>query len=216
MKHRLELAAVALGTLAVGGCAVTRENQGSCKASAAVVGALVGGGAGGAGVGIGTGDGAAGAGAGAGGALLGGFVGYLLGNHFCQVPEAPPPPPQPPPPPPPAKRKVELSADTYFDFDRSTLKPDGKRIVDEEVVAPMKEHRELRALVEGHTDSIGSESYNQRLSERRANAVRDYMVSRGVEASRITTKGWGKSKPVASNETKEGQAKNRRVEITEE
>jgi len=92
----------------------------------------------------------------------------------------------------------------------------GKRVIDEEVVAPMKEHRELRALIEGHTDSIGPEAYNQRLSERRANAVRDYMVSRGIEGSRITTKGWGESKPIASNETKGGQAKNRRVEITEE
>src|SRR5262245_65891885 len=99
MKHRLELAAVALATLAVGGCAVTRENQGSCKASAAVVGALVGGGAGGAGVGIGAGEGAAGAGAGGGGALLGGFVGVLLVSDVCSDTVAaataqPPPPPQ--------------------------------------------------------------------------------------------------------------------------
>jgi len=80
----------------------------------------------------------------------------------------------------------------------------------------MKEHSELRALVEGHTDSIGSEAYNLRLSERRANAVADYMESQGISSSRITTKGWGKSKPVADNRTKEGRAKNRRVEITEE
>ena len=80
----------------------------------------------------------------------------------------------------------------------------------------MKEHPELRALVEGHTDSIGSEAYNLRLSERRANAVADYMESQGISSSRITTKGWGKSKPVADNRTKEGRAKNRRVEITEE
>src|SRR6059036_2623110 len=79
-----------------------------------------------------------------------------------------------------------------------------------------KEHPNLRALVEGHTDSIGSDAYNQRLSERRANAVGDYMIARGIEAQRITTKGWGESKPIASNKTKEGRAQNRRVEITVE
>src|SRR5206468_3138880 len=70
-------------------------------------------------------------------------------------------------------------------------------------------------FVEGHTDSIGSDAYNQRLSERRANAVADYMEAQGISSSRITTKGWGKSKPVADNRTKEGRARNRRVEITE-
>src|SRR5256885_1811034 len=83
----------------------------------------------------------------------------------------------------------------------------GKARIDEDVVRPMQEHRNLRALVEGHTDSVGSDAYNQRLSERRANAVRDYMISSGIDASRITTKGWGKSKPIASNKTKEGRAK---------
>ena len=214
MFHRLKLGLIVLTTLGVAGCAVTQENQHACKVTATVLGGLIGGGALGAGVGVGTGDGEAGGGAGAGGALLGGFVGYLLGDHFCQVPAAPPPPP--PPPPPPAPKKIELSADTYFDFNKSTLKPEGKRIVEQEVVEPMKAHPELKALVEGHTDSVGSEAYNQRLSERRADAVRDFMASQGIAESRITTKGWGKSKPVASNATKEGRAKNRRVEITEE
>ena len=109
-----------------------------------------------------------------------------------------------------------LSTDAFFEFDKATLKPEGKEKIEAEVVAPMKEHPNLRALVEGHTDSIGSDAYNQRLSERRANAVRDYMVSRGIDAPRIMTKGWGKSKPIASNKTKEGRARNRRVEITEE
>src|SRR5437867_2075486 len=105
---------------------------------------------------------------------------------------------------------------SYCDFDKATLKPEGKEKIEAEVVAPMKEHPNLRALVEGHTDSIGSDAYNQRLSERRADAVRDYMVSRGIGTQRITTKGWGKSKPIVSNKTKEGRARNRRVEITEE
>jgi OOP family OmpA-OmpF porin len=212
---RVTVIAAVLAPLVGAGCAVTRENQGACKATATVVGVLVGGGAAGAGVGVGTSNDAAGAGAGAGGAVVGGLVGYVLGNHFCQVPEAPPPPLQPPPPRP-APKHIELSADTYFDFDKATLKPAGKERIDAEIVRPMTEHPELRALVEGHTDSIGSEAYNQRLSERRANAVRDYMVGQGIAPSRITTKGWGKSKPVADNKTKEGRAKNRRVEVTEE
>ena len=99
-----------------------------------------------------------------------------------------------------------------FDFDKATLKPDGKRLVDT-AVKVMKDKSDLKVSVEGHTDSIGSEAYNQKLSERRAKAVRDYLVSQGIDASRITTRGFGKSKPVASNDTAEGRAENRRVEI---
>jgi OOP family OmpA-OmpF porin len=99
-----------------------------------------------------------------------------------------------------------------FDFDKATLKPDGKRMVDE-AVRLMVEQPSLQVTVEGHTDAVGSEGYNQRLSERRARAVRDYMVAEGIAADRITTKGWGKSKPVATNDTAEGRAENRRVEI---
>ena len=151
------------------------------------------------------------------GAVGGGLLGALLGHVICDPQEeAPPPPPPPPaPPPPPVKKHIELSADTYFDFNKAKLKPAGEEKV-EEVVQTMKQHPEVRATVEGHTDSVGSEAYNQRLSERRANAVRDYLVAHGIDASRITTRGYGKTKPIASNKTAEGRAKNRRVEITEE
>ena len=212
---RFGVVVAVLAPLVGAGCAVTRENQSSCKATATVVGVLVGGAGVGAGVGVGTSNDAAGAGAGVGGAVVGGLVGYALGTHFCQIPEAPPPPPTPPSPPP-ASKHIELSADAYFDFNKATLKPAGKDRIDEDVVRPMKEHPELRALVEGHTDSIGSDAYNQRLSERRADAVRDFILAQGIAPSRITTKGWGKSKPIADNKTKDGRAKNRRVEITEE
>jgi outer membrane protein OmpA-like peptidoglycan-associated protein len=67
--------------------------------------------------------------------------------------------------------------------------------------------------VGGHTDSVGSEAYNQGLSERRADAVRDYLMSKGVKASRLTARGYGESRPVASNDTEEGRAENRRVEL---
>jgi len=80
----------------------------------------------------------------------------------------------------------------------------------------MKDKPSMKVSVEGHTDSVGSEAYNRRLSERRARAVRDYMVENGISPSRIATRGFGKSRPVASNETAEGRAQNRRVEIIAE
>ena len=83
----------------------------------------------------------------------------------------------------------------------------------DEAVKVMKDKPDLRVSVEGHTDSVGSVAYNQTLSERRATTVRDYLVSQGIDASRITTRGFGKSKPIASNDTAEGRAENRRVEI---
>jgi OOP family OmpA-OmpF porin len=77
----------------------------------------------------------------------------------------------------------------------------------------MREDPTLRVSVEGHTDSVGSDAYNMRLSERRAVSVRDYMIAEGIAADRITTRGLGKSHPVATNDTAEGRAENRRVEI---
>ncbi|TMB21265.1 MAG: OmpA family protein [Deltaproteobacteria bacterium] len=99
-----------------------------------------------------------------------------------------------------------------FDFNKATLKPGGKKMVDE-AVDVMKEKPGLKVSVEGHTDSIGADAYNQKLSERRAGAVRDYMVSQGIDAARISVKGFGKTKPIASNATAAGRAENRRVEI---
>jgi OOP family OmpA-OmpF porin len=208
------LIAAVLAPLVGAGCAVNREHQASCKPTAAVVGALIGGAAVGTAVGVGASDDAAGAGAGVGGAVLGGLVGYALGSHFCQLPEAPAPPP-PSPSPPLVHKKIELRADSYFDFNKAKLKSEGERQL-EGVVDELKANPTIRVLVEGHTDSIGSHAYNQRLSERRADAVRDYMVSHGIDPSRITTRGWGETKPVASNQTEEGRAQNRRVELTED
>jgi len=72
----------------------------------------------------------------------------------------------------------------------------------------------LRVLLEGHTDSIGAEAYNQGLSERRAKAVMQYLIKGGVDSARLSTVGYGESRPIAPNNTKEGRAKNRRVELT--
>jgi OOP family OmpA-OmpF porin len=82
----------------------------------------------------------------------------------------------------------------------------------DEAAQIMKEE-DLSVVAEGHTDSIGSVSYNLKLSERRANSVRDYLITQGVPADRLEAKGFGKSQPVASNDTPEGRAMNRRVEL---
>ncbi len=102
--------------------------------------------------------------------------------------------------------------DVLFDFDKSNVKPEAAAILDR-LVAFMNENKDKKATLSGHTDSIGSDAYNQKLSERRVNAVRDYVVKKGVAAGRISGQGFGESKPIADNKTKEGRAKNRRVEI---
>jgi len=152
--------------------------------------------------------------------------------------EAPPPPPPPPPNPDldgdgvlnerdkcPNTRPgavvdldgceveavIELEG-VYFDFDKATIKPEGMAVLNE-AAGLLQKHERVVVEVAGHTDSIGTDAYNQGLSERRANAVRDYLASKGVKASRLTARGYGESRPVASNDTEEGRAENRRVEL---
>ncbi|MGK0673382.1 MAG: OmpA family protein [Halothiobacillaceae bacterium] len=112
-----------------------------------------------------------------------------------------------------AAKKITLNADTYFDFDKYNLKPEGKKALDA-LVAEMKIDQVEEITVVGHTDSIGTEAYNQKLSERRAKTVADYLVSKGVPATKIKAYGMGEKQPIASNKTKAGRAKNRRVEVT--
>src|SRR6266850_1622582 len=185
MRERSGTAIGLVALMALSGCAAMQERRWSyCAVAGGVLGAAAG--AGTAGGLVNAYEGGSGGShqetgeAAGGGAVVGAAVGALLGHLICdpKVQAPPPPPPPAPPPPPPPPKHIQLSADTYFDFDRATLKPAGKEKVDEEVVRPMKEHPNLRALVEGHTDSIGSDAYNLRLSERRANAVRDYMIER--------------------------------------
>ncbi len=117
---------------------------------------------------------------------------------------APPPPPPPPaarpaPPPPPAAavKKITLASKALFDFDKSVLKPEGKAAIDSEIIAKLGQVSKLElVLVTGHTDRIGTQQYNQKLSERRADAVRDYLVSKGVAKDKIETLGMGKTQPV--------------------
>ena len=130
---------------------------------------------------------------------------------------APPPPPPPaaapaPAPQPPAASKVTYAADAFFDFDKSVLKPEGKAKLDD-LVGKVQDINLEVVIAVGHTDSIGTDAYNQKLSVRRAEAVKAYLVSKGIEKNRVYTEGKGEKQPVADNRTAEGRAKNRRVEI---
>jgi OmpA-OmpF porin, OOP family len=128
------------------------------------------------------------------------------------APRAAPPAPPPPPPPPPAATKVTYAADAFFDFDKSVLKPEGKAKLDD-LISKVKGINLEVIIAVGHTDSIGTDAYNQKLSVRRAEAVKAYLVSKGIEKNRVYTEGKGEKQPVADNKTAEGRAKNRRVEI---
>ena len=147
-----------------------------------------------------------------------------VGCDGALVPAAPvavmPPPagPRPPAPVPPAPvapvqaSKVTFAADAFFDFDKSVLKPEGKAKLDELVTKTKDINLEVIIAV-GHTDSVGTDAYNQRLSVRRAEAVKAYLVTKGIERNRVYTEGKGEKQPVADNRTAAGRAKNRRVEI---
>jgi outer membrane protein OmpA-like peptidoglycan-associated protein len=108
--------------------------------------------------------------------------------------------------------KMTLSSEARFDFDKSYIKPAFQPSLDKLATVMIKYNRSEVTII-GHTDSIGSDAYNQRLSEDRARAVKDYLVSRGVAASRMTIVGRGESEPRDTNSTEAGRQLNRRVEI---
>ena len=108
--------------------------------------------------------------------------------------------------------KITLQADTLYDFDKSTLKPVGKATLDK-IAADLSKIKLEVIIAVGNTDSIGTDAYNMALGQRRAQSVKDYLASKGVDKSRIYTESKGKSNPVASNATAEGRAKNRRTDI---
>ena len=108
--------------------------------------------------------------------------------------------------------KVSFAADAFFDFDKAVLKPEGKAKLDE--VASKLSNVNLEVIIAvGHTDSVGNDAYNQKLSIRRAEAVKSYLVSKNVDVARVYTEGKGEKQPVADNKSAAGRAKNRRVEI---
>src|SRR5882672_9947213 len=125
---------------------------------------------------------------------------------------APKPEPKPEAKPKPVAEKVTFAADVPFDFDKTVIKPEGRSKLDD-LAGKVKSINLEVVIAIGHADSIGSDEYNQKLSVRRAEAVKAYLVSKGIETNRIYTEGKGEKQPVASNKTAEGRAKNRRTEI---
>jgi outer membrane protein OmpA-like peptidoglycan-associated protein len=149
------------------------------------------------------------------GTLTGAMLGALFGHcafdqHWAEAPPPPPPPPAPRPTPRP-RQKIVLRG-VNFDFDKSTIRRDSADTLDEAAVI-LRDQPEVNVFVDGYTDSIGSDAYNERLSERRAQAVVAYLSEHGVGANRLRARGFGKTRPVASNATEEGRAQNRRVEL---
>mgnify|MGYP003347485481 CR=1 FL=1 len=105
-----------------------------------------------------------------------------------------------------------FQAETLFDFDKSVIKPEGKKVLDG-VVDRLKDINLEVIIAVGHTDSVGSDAYNMKLGMRRAEAVKAYLISKGVEKSRVYTESKGERQPIATNKTAAGRAQNRRVEI---
>jgi OOP family OmpA-OmpF porin len=211
MVRKSALAVLLAFTLA--GCTAMRQDK-WCKWALPIWGAALGGVGGGLGTSE-TGDSRSTgeiAGGAAGGTLLGGALGWLVGHYVCEEAPPPPPPPPAPAPPPAARRKIETLTGPSFDFNKATLTAEGRAHVDH-AMSVMKESPTMNVVVEGHTDSIGSDAYNMKLSQRRADTVREYMISHGISGSRIKTEAYGKTKPIASNKTAEGRAQNRRVDI---
>lgn len=125
---------------------------------------------------------------------------------------APVPAPAPAVVPAPTSEKVTFAADAFFDFDKATLKPDGREKLDD--LAGKIGGINLEVIIAvGHTDSVGNDAYNQRLSIQRAEAVKAYLTSKGIEKNRVYTEGKGEKQPVADNKAADGRQKNRRVEI---
>jgi len=148
-----------------------------------------------------------------GGAVLCGLLGHYLLDPEVQTPIPTPPPPAPTPIPlPPSIGKVIVLRGVNFDFNRSDIRPDSRPVLDE-AAQSLRDNPDLRVSVDGYTDSIGSDAYNEQLSVRRAEGVFRYLVNHGVQPERLEVVGYGKTHPVASNDTESGRAENRRVEL---
>jgi outer membrane protein OmpA-like peptidoglycan-associated protein len=107
---------------------------------------------------------------------------------------------------------VHFDSDVLFDVDSATIRPSGRDTLSQ-MAEVLGEYNKTAVIVQGHTDSTGTETHNQDLSERRAQAARNYLVGRGVDSQRIAALGFGESQPVATNDTATDRQRNRRVEV---
>lgn len=144
---------------------------------------------------------------------------YAKTADGCPAPEpvaepAPAPPPAPAPAVAPAPRKLVLEG-VNFDHDKASLRQDAYPVLDQ-AAADLKEWGDVKVEVNGYTDSRGKDQYNLKLSQRRAEAVRNYLIGKGIAPERLIAKGFGEARPVADNKTDEGRFKNRRVELVEQ
>lgn len=130
-------------------------------------------------------------------------------------PAAEPPPPEPPPERVVVKdEKIEINEKVQFETGSAVLKKESESLLDD-VAKALTDHPEVkRVRVEGHTDSRAGDRYNKKLSKARAEAVKDYLVSKGVAGKRLIARGYGEEKPIADNKTDDGRFQNRRVEFT--
>ena len=154
----------------------------------------------------------------------GAVVGSVAGWYLCKMAQKEEPPPKrkpaPPPPPPAPEAAAEPEAvqerivlrGVNFDFDKSEIRPDASVIL-EEAASILSGKPDVQVRIEGHTDATGPEAYNQGLSERRADSVRTYLVEHGIAEAQLTSVGFGESNPISTNDTREGRALNRRVEL---
>jgi outer membrane protein OmpA-like peptidoglycan-associated protein len=215
-RARTLVALLAVAALA-SSCALEGRKWGSCAVAGGVIGATAGGITGGAlmnNLGDDPSDGQRG-GAIAGGIVGGGLLGALLGHVICDPVEEPVAKPAPVEPSPPPGTHIGELKGANFAFNSAKINPgDETRLSD--TVAILQKHPDVKVVCSGYTDSVGSQAYNLKLGQRRADAVKDYLVSQGIDASRIRTDSFGKEHPVASNDTAEGRAENRRVEIVVE
>lgn len=216
--------------LMLAGCASLQQPRewGRCAVAGAAIGAAVG-----AGTGFAVGDASqskngetsrkvSGALAGAG---IGALIGVVAGHFICDPvvqPAPPPPPPAPPPPPPPpvaplpppVRQKMVLRG-VHFDFNKYNIRPGDAAVLDE-AVPVLKANPNSVVHVNGYCDAIGGEAYNLRLSDKRADAVASYLEQQGVPATQLAPNGFGKTNFIAPNDTAEGRAQNRRVELVPE
>jgi outer membrane protein OmpA-like peptidoglycan-associated protein len=215
------IAAAALIGGSLAGCSTQRREWGRCAVLGGAAGAVVGGG-GAAGVAYGTGPSndsrsdEAGT-AGMIGVVVGSIIGAIIGHYTCDPVIAkerpsPPSPPSPPPAPAPAAKEKLVLRGVHFDFNKSAIRPGDAAVLDE-AAATLKANPGVTVDVNGYCDAIGSVKYNQKLSERRAESVVRYLVKAGIPESQLAPHGYGKTDFVASNNTAEGRAQNRRVEL---